>query len=518
MTIFALGIMPYISASIILQLLTVVWPYLEKLSKEGELGRRKITQYTRYGTIVLSVVQALGIAIFLERQTKIAGGLPLVYNPGIAFRLMTVLTLTTGTCFIMWLGEQITERGIGNGMSLIIYSGIVVGLPRAVLQTIEQMRTGQLGLLRDPVPDRVHGAGRSRRSSSSSAAHRRVTVQYAKRVVGRRMYGGSSTHIPLKVNTGGVIPVIFASSILAFPATIAQAFPGRYADAVSQQLGLGMPLYNLLYVAGIIFFAYFYTAIIFNPDDVAENMRKYGGFVPGIRPGKRTAEYIDTILTRITLAGAIYLALIAILPNFLISGFRVAPIPFIGEWLDAALPKFITEGLNVHVLLRRHVAADRGRRGDGYGAAGRVAADHAALRRLHEEVADSRTAGVASREHEGSRSQADLGTTYGFEPVDAGAAGRGKGTQAERFAQERGIPKISTGDILREAVTTGTEIGLRAKAIMDRGELVSDEVMIGIVRERLERPTRWAGSSSTGFRGRSRRPRRSTGSWPAAIR
>jgi preprotein translocase subunit SecY len=345
-TIFALGIMPYISASIILQLLTVVWPYLERLSKEGELGRRKITQYTRYGTILLSVVQALGIAVFLERQTKIAGGLPLVMHPGLAFRLMTVLTLTTGTCFIMWLGEQITDRGVGNGMSLIIFAGIVVGFPRAVLQTFDQMRTGQIGLIRILVL-LVFMALVVAAIIFVERAHRRVTVQYAKRVVGRRMYGGSSTHIPLKVNTGGVIPVIFASSILAFPATIAQAFPGRIADTVSQQLGFGMPLYNLLYVAGIIFFTYFYTAIIFNPDDVAENMRKYGGFVPGIRPGKRTAEYIDTILTRITLAGAIYLALIALLPNFLISGFKVAPIPFIGDWLDASLPKFITEGMNV---------------------------------------------------------------------------------------------------------------------------------------------------------------------------
>jgi preprotein translocase subunit SecY len=345
-TIFALGIMPYISASIILQLLTVVWPYLEKLSKEGELGRRKITQYTRYGTIVLSVVQSLGIAIFLERQTKIAGGLPLVYNPGIAFRLMTVLTLSTGTAFIMWLGEQITERGIGNGMSLIIYSGIVVGLPRAVLQTFDQMKTGQMGLIRVLVlivlMVAVVGA-----IIFVERGHRRVTVQYAKRVVGRRMYGGSSTHIPLKVNTGGVIPVIFASSILAFPATIAGMFKGGWVDSFTQQLGFGMPLYNLLYVVGIIFFAYFYTAIIFNPDDVAENMRKYGGFVPGIRPGKRTAEYIDTILARITLAGAMYLALIAILPQFLMNGFKVAPIPFIGDWLDAALPRFITEGMNV---------------------------------------------------------------------------------------------------------------------------------------------------------------------------
>ena len=346
-TIFALGIMPYISASIILQLLTVVWPYLEKLSKEGELGRRKITQYTRYGTIALSVVQALGIAVFLERQTKIAGGLPLVYQTGIAFRLMTVLTLTTGTCLVMWLGEQITERGIGNGMSLIIYSGIVVGLPRAVLQTFDQMRTGQMGLIRIlfllVLMALVVAA-----IVFVERGHRRVTVQYAKRVVGRRMYGGSSTHIPLKVNTGGVIPVIFASSLLAFPYTMAQAFQGRpWIDALAQQLAPGMPLYNLLYIVGIIFFAYFYTAIIFNPDDVAENMRKYGGFVPGIRPGKRTAEYIDTILARITLAGAIYLAIIALLPTWLISGFRVAPIPFIGDWLDSILPRFITEGMNV---------------------------------------------------------------------------------------------------------------------------------------------------------------------------
>ena len=346
-TIFALGIMPYISASIILQLLTVVWPYLEKLSKEGELGRRKITQYTRYGTILLSVVQSAGIAIFLERQTKIAGGLPLVYHPGLAFRMMTVLTLTTGTCFIMWLGEQITERGIGNGMSLIIYAGIVVNLPRSVMQTVDQMRTGQLGFIRFLFLIALMIAVVAA-IVFVERGHRRVTVQYAKRVVGRRMYGGSSTHIPLKVNTGGVIPVIFASSILAFPATIAQAFTGnRIAEAVSYQLGIGMPLYNLLYIVGIIFFTYFYTAIIFNPDDVAENMRKYGGFVPGIRPGKRTAEYIDTILTRITLAGAIYLAFIALLPQWMISGFKVAPIPFIGEWLDANLPRAITEGMNV---------------------------------------------------------------------------------------------------------------------------------------------------------------------------
>jgi preprotein translocase subunit SecY len=347
MTIFALGIMPYISASIILQLLTVVWPYLERLSKEGELGRRKITQYTRYGTIGLSIVQSLGIALYLEHQTNVAGGLPLVYSPGWFFRFMTVLTLSTGTGFIMWLGEQITERGVGNGMSLIIYAGIVVNFPHAVLATIEQMRLGQIGLIRILIlivlMVLVVAA-----IIFVERGHRRVTVQYAKRVVGRRMYGGSSTHIPLKVNTGGVIPVIFASSILAFPLTVKGMFaPGSFWQRAMDQIDYGMPLHNLLYLAGIIFFCYFYTAIIFNPDDVAENMRKYGGFIPGIRPGKRTAEYIDTILTRITLVGAIYLALVALLPQFLISGFKVAPIPFIGPTLDTYLPTFITQGMNV---------------------------------------------------------------------------------------------------------------------------------------------------------------------------
>jgi preprotein translocase subunit SecY len=347
MTIFALGIMPYISASIILQLLTVVWPYLERLSKEGELGRRKITQYTRYGTLILSVVQALGIAIFLERSTQIAGGLPLVYNPGWSFRLMTVLTMTTGSMFVMWLGEQITERGIGNGMSLIIFSGIVVGLPHAVIATLEQLSTGQMGLFQIilllVVMVFVIGA-----IVFVERGHRRVTVQYAKRVVGRRMYGGSSTHIPLKVNTGGVIPVIFASSILAFPATLSPILaPDNWFRRALDQIAPGMLLYDLLYVGGIIFFCYFYTAIIFNPDDVAENMRKYGGFIPGIRPGKRTAEYIDTILTRITLVGAVYLALVAILPTFLMRGVNLTQVPYMGDWLDANLPQFITRGMNV---------------------------------------------------------------------------------------------------------------------------------------------------------------------------
>jgi len=346
MTIFALGVMPYISSSIILQLLTVVWPYLERISKEGELGRRKITQYTRYLTLVLAVVQSLGIAVWLERSADI-GGLPLIYNPGWGFRFMCILTLTTGTMFIMWLGEQITERGIGNGMSLLIFSGIVAGFPAAVLNTLDQMQTGQISLLRIIFLLAVMVAVIAA-IIFVERGHRRIAVQYAKRVVGRRQYGGSSTHIPLKVNTGGVIPVIFSSSLLAFPATLTEVFStGTWARSALDQLAYGMPLYNLLYVIGIVFFAYFYTAIIFNPDDVAENMRKYGGFIPGIRPGKRTAEYIDTILGRITLVGALYLAAVALLPNFLISGFRVAPIPFVGEQLDAFLPQWFTQGLGV---------------------------------------------------------------------------------------------------------------------------------------------------------------------------
>ncbi len=350
MTIFALGVMPYISASIILQLLTVVWPYLERLSKEGELGRRKITQYTRYGTVLLSVVQAFGIAIWLEKSTMMTGGTQLVYDPGWGFRLMTVLTLTAGSMLVMWLGEQITERGIGNGMSLLIFAGIIVNLPRAVIVTLGQLQTGQIGpivlvlllVLMALVIAAIVFVER---------AHRRVTVQYAKRLVGRRMYGGSSTHIPLKVNTGGVMPVIFASSILAFPATIGQMWVAQgdtgLMRQILDQLQMGYPLYVLLYVTMIIFFAYFYTAIIFNPDDVAENMRKYGGFVPGIRPGKRTAEHIDTILARITLVGAVYLAAVALLPEFLINGFKINQLPWVGDSLDTVVPRFITDGMGV---------------------------------------------------------------------------------------------------------------------------------------------------------------------------
>ncbi len=349
-TVFALGIMPYISASIILQLLTVVWPYLERLSKEGELGRRKITQYTRYGTVLLSIVQSLGIAAVLEAQSL--QGFKIVEHPGWAFRLMTVLTLTTGTAFVMWLGEQITERGIGNGMSLLIFAGIVVGFPRGALSLFEMVRRNEINMLATLL---LLGAmvGVVGAIVFMERGQRRIPVQYAKRVVGRRVYGGQTTHLPLRVNTSGVIPVIFASSIIAFPQTIASFLKADSAwmRDLFEHLQWGMPLYNLLYVSFIIFFCYFYTAIVFNPDDVAENMRKHGGFVPGIRPGKRTAEYLDHVLGRITFAGAIYLAVVALIPEFLISGFKVAPIPGIGPWLDNFLTAnslgWITEGLHL---------------------------------------------------------------------------------------------------------------------------------------------------------------------------
>lgn len=341
LTIFALGIMPYITASIILQLLTVVWPYLEKLSKEGELGRRKITTYTRYLTVVLSAVQSLGIGLALERSGSF------VINPGVGFLLMTMLTLTTGTAFIMWLGEQISDRGIGNGMSLIIFAGIVVGLPRAGTDIYEKLASNEWTVL-TLIVLLAFMAAVVAFVVIVERGQRRISVQYAKRVVGRRVLGGQSTHLPLRVNTGGVIPVIFASSILTFPQTFGIISQNRYLQAVTSALRIGEPLYNLLYVAGIIFFCYFYTSIVFNPNEVADNMRKYGGFIPGIRPGKRTAEYVNTILTRITLVGALYLALIAIIPEFMLVGFHVQSIPWIGPRLDAVLPQFVTQGLHTN--------------------------------------------------------------------------------------------------------------------------------------------------------------------------
>lgn len=321
LTIFALGIMPYISASIILQLLTVVVPYLERLAKEGEQGRKKITQYTRYGTVVLSAIQALGISFGLEGMHS-QGGAPVVPYPGWSFRFVTVLTLTAGTAFLMWLGEQITERGIGNGISLIIFAGIVDRLPSAIFLTIERIQIGEmkifsvLGIL--VLIIFVVAA-----VVVMQQAVRKIPVQYAKRVVGRKIYGGQNTHIPLRINTPGVIPVIFASSIIVFPATIARFIKHPWTQAIAENLSPGHMLHTVLYAAFIIFFCYFYTAIIFNPTDLADNMKKYGGFIPGVRPGKKTALYIDSILTRITLAGAIFLALIAILPELLITTLNV---------------------------------------------------------------------------------------------------------------------------------------------------------------------------------------------------
>jgi preprotein translocase subunit SecY len=321
LSVFALGIMPYISASIILQLLTVVVPRLERLSKEGEAGRKKITQYTRYGTVVLSVIQGFGIAVGLERMS-VPGADTVVAYPGWSFRLMTVITLTAGTAFIMWLGEQITERGIGNGISLIIFAGIVARMPNAVGNTFRLMRTGEIGiflvLILVVLMVVVVGV-----IIFVERGQRRIPVQYAKRVVGRKMYGGQSTHLPLKVNTSGVIPPIFASSIIMFPATIANFIDIPWVQSVSQAMTPGSIIYNLIFVGFIIFFCFFYTAITFNPADVADNMKKHGGYIPGIRPGKRTADYIDRVLTRITFGGALYVSAVCVLPTVMIARFNV---------------------------------------------------------------------------------------------------------------------------------------------------------------------------------------------------
>ncbi len=346
MTIFALGIMPYITSSIILQLMTVVFPYLERLQKEGELGRRKITQYTRYLTIALSIIQSLTIAGALQSQAN------LVYHHGYAFTLMTILTLTTGSAFIMWLGEQISERGIGNGMSLIIFVGIVVGLPRAIADLYEKARTQPWGpftivlliflvaMMIAVVAFIVFVEG----------GQRRIPVQYAKRVVGRRVMGGQSSYLPLRVNSGGVIPPIFASSLLAFPATIALALNHKYVwvDSVKAVLSWGEPLYDLVYVAMILLFAFFYIGIVFNPTELADNMRKQGGFIPGIRPGRTTSEHVSKILKRLTLIGGVYLAAVCLLPEWLITGVHLDHIGWgIGSWFDGHFPAIFLKGLNV---------------------------------------------------------------------------------------------------------------------------------------------------------------------------
>ncbi|MBW1864345.1 MAG: preprotein translocase subunit SecY [Deltaproteobacteria bacterium] len=321
LSVFALGIMPYISASIILQLLTVVVPHLERLSKEGEQGRKKITQYTRYGTVVLSIIQGFGISVGLESMAS-PGGAQVVIDPGWSFRLMTVITLTSGTAFIMWLGEQITERGIGNGISLIIFAGIVARMPMAIGNTFRLVSTGEMGIFAVLVIV-VLMVGVIGFIVFVEQGQRRIPVQYAKRVVGRRMYGGQSTHLPLKVNTAGVIPAIFASSIIMFPATIASFIAIPWVKSIADSMQPGNWLYQVLFVGFIFFFCYFYTAVTFNPVDVADNMKKQGGYIPGIRPGKRTADYIDRVLTRITLGGAIYVSAVCVLPSILITKFNV---------------------------------------------------------------------------------------------------------------------------------------------------------------------------------------------------
>jgi preprotein translocase subunit SecY len=345
LTIFALGIMPYITASIILQLLTVVYEPLAKLQKEGELGRKKITEWTRYITVILSAVQSFGIAVGLQKSGDF------VLNPGPAFILMTMLTLTTGSAFIMWLGEQITERGIGNGMSLLIFAGIVVGLPRGVVDLIDKAKNGAWGALTPilmaslivfmiVVVAFIVYVERS---------ERRIPVQYAKRVVGRKVMGGQSTHLPLRVNAGGVMPVIFASSILTLPQTIGYGLRNnRYFGDLIRWLGWGEPLYTVLYAVGIIFFAYFYVSIVFNPSEVADNMRKYGGFIPGIRPGRRTADFINEVLTRITLVGALYLIVISFIPEWMITGVHLNHLygP-VGRFFEN-LPTWVTSGLGVN--------------------------------------------------------------------------------------------------------------------------------------------------------------------------
>jgi preprotein translocase subunit SecY len=353
LTVFALGIMPYITASIILQLLGVVSPTLEKLQKEGELGRKKITEYTRWMTVGLSMFQGFGIAIALERETS--ANMPLVSHPGIGFILSTVLTLTTGAVFVMWLGEQITARGIGNGMSLLIFAGIVVGLPRAIASLYEKVfvtRTWSfpivfllLAFMLVVVAFIVF----------VERGERRIPIQYAKRIVGRKVLGGVSTHLPLKVNSGGVMPIIFAVSILTFPQTIAlfagsQGKLGAVLGWFQKAFGWGEPLYTLTYVIMIIFFAHFYLSIIYNPDEVADNVRKQGGFIPGIRPGKRTADHLDDVLTKITWVGGLYLALIALIPEVMLAGLRVNHLPVWlgGQWFDSNLPGWLLHGLNIN--------------------------------------------------------------------------------------------------------------------------------------------------------------------------
>jgi preprotein translocase subunit SecY len=345
MTIFALGITPYITASIILQLLTVVVPTLDKLQKEGELGRRKITQWTRYLTVALAILQSFGIAFALQSSEG-----NFVLNPGPVFILLTCLTFTAGSAFIMWLGEQITDRGVGNGMSLIIFVGIVVGLPSAIRNIYQNTFVTHQWPVLQMVIILIIMVAVVAFIVLVERGERRIPVQYAKRVIGRRMMGGQSTHLPLKVNAGGVIPIIFASSLLALPQTFLQ-FPAfknsPWLSGMLGALGSAEPLYYLVYTLLIVFFCFFYISIIFNPNEAADNMRKYGGFIPGIRPGKNTAEYMDKILSKITVVGGLYLAILSIIPMVMISGIRLQRLPFVGNFIDAHFPRWLLDGLGI---------------------------------------------------------------------------------------------------------------------------------------------------------------------------
>ncbi len=344
--LFTLGIMPYITSSIIMQLLTVVWPYLERLSKEGELGRRIITRYTRYGTVIISVIQSFGISIWLERITSNQGSL--VINPGWGFRLITVISLTTGAVFVMWLGEQITERGVGNGISLLIFASIVVGLIPAIVDTVGKVIQGSLNIIGTLILG-IFMLVVVAFVVYMEKSHRRIPVQYAKRVMGRRIYGGQSTYLPLRVNPGGVIPVIFASSVVMVPQTILSFFPNvDWMQTFADMLRWGQPLYYLLYVILIIFFSFFYVSIIYNPNDLSDNLRKYGGFIPGKRTGKRTAEYLDEVLTRLTFIGSLYLAVVSVLPDFLLAGVRLDALPGVGEFFAEFLPSWVLNGLGIN--------------------------------------------------------------------------------------------------------------------------------------------------------------------------
>jgi preprotein translocase subunit SecY len=350
LTVFALGIMPYITASIIFQLLTVVYEPLAKLQKEGEIGRRKITQWTRYMTVVLGVVQSFAIALTLSHSS--GGGQSYVLNPGPGFIAMTVLTLTAGTTFVMWLGEQITDRGVGNGMSLLIFAGIVDGLPRGIADLIEKARTQAFGGFTFPALALLVGGMIAVVAFIVyvERSERRIPVQYAKRIVGRRLMGGQSTHLPLKVNSGGVMPIIFASSILSAPMLFASSNFVRshpVLNNIFDALRAGEPWYELLSMVAIVFFAYFYISIVFRPDDIADNMRKYGGFIPGIRPGRRTSDYINDILTRITLVGAIYLIVVWLIPQIMINGIHLENLWLVGSAFEK-MPTWVTHGLGLN--------------------------------------------------------------------------------------------------------------------------------------------------------------------------